>query len=102
LVFVIDKFNVENLIITAGEDGAYCMGNGFFLHQKGFKVDVKDTVGSGDSFLAALVYKMLNDKPWEECIQFACATGSLMATKSGGTHKVDENRIQEFIEKSDQ
>ena len=45
---------------------------------------------------------MLNNKPWEECLQFACATGSLMATKSGGTHKVDENRIQEFIEKSDQ
>lgn len=98
--FVVDKFNVETLIITAGKNGAYCMRDGFFLHQKGFKVDVKDTVGSGDSFLAAFVCKMLNNKPWEECLQFACATGSLLATKSGGTHKVDENRIQEFIQKS--
>ncbi|WP_282043743.1 carbohydrate kinase family protein [Winogradskyella flava] len=100
MAFVIDKFNIETLIITAGEEGAYCIHDGTFLHQEGFRVEVKDTVGSGDSFLAALVYKMLNDKSWEECLQFACATGSLLATKSGGTHKVDENRIQEFMQKS--
>jgi len=98
MTFIIDKFNFETLIITAGKDGAYCMHDGILLHQKGFLVDVKDTVGSGDSFLAALVYKMLSAAPWEECLQFACATGSLLATKNGGTHKVDENRIQEFIQ----
>ncbi|WP_430412103.1 carbohydrate kinase family protein [Kordia sp.] len=98
--FIINKFNIETLIITAGKNGAYCMHDGLLLHQKGFQVEVKDTVGSGDSFLAALVYKMLNDVSWEESLQFACATGSLLATKNGGTHKVDENRIQEFIQKN--
>ena len=100
MTFIIDKFNIETLIITAGKNGAFCMHAGILLHQKGFHVEVKDTVGSGDSFLAALVYKMLNDAPWKECLQFACATGSLLATKNGGTHKVDENRIQEFIQKN--
>lgn len=100
MTFIIDTFNIETLIITAGKHGAYCMHDGILLHQKGFKVDVKDTVGSGDSFLAALVYKMLNGAPWEACLQFACATGSLLATKNGGTHKVDENTIQEFIQNS--
>jgi fructokinase len=99
MTLIINKFNIETLIITAGKNGAFCIHDGILLHQKGFPVEVKDTVGSGDSFLAALVYKMLNGVPWEECLQFACATGSLLATKNGGTHKVDENSIQEFINK---
>jgi len=97
--FLIKKFNIDTLVVTAGKEGAYCMHDGSLFNQKGFPVEVKDTVGSGDSFLAALVFKMLDGASWQECLQFACATGSLVATKSGGTHTINENTILEFIHK---
>lgn len=100
MTFILDKFNIETLIVTAGKEGAYCMRDGLFFHQEGFQVEVKDTVGSGDSFLAAFIYKMLHGASWEDCLHFACATGSLLATKNGGTHKVDEHKIQEFIQRN--
>jgi len=99
LTFITDKFNIETLVVTAGKNGAYCIHNNSFFNQNGFPVEVKDTVGSGDSFLAALVFKMLDGASWQECLQFACATGSLVATKSGGTHTINENTILEFIHK---
>ena len=91
------KFNIETLIMTQGKYGAYCMHNEELFTQKSFVVKVKDTVGSGDSFLAAFLYKMSEGKGWQECLEFACAMGALVATKSGGTFNFDENTVQEFI-----
>ena len=98
MTFIMERFNIETLVVTAGKEGAYCMSDSLFHHQKGFPCKVVDTVGSGDSFLAAFVYKMLNKAPYKECLEFACATGSLMATKRGGTYKVNEKLIYEFIQ----
>jgi len=100
MIFLTKKFNIDTLVMTAGKNGAYCMHDGLLLMQKGFPVEVLDTVGSGDSFLAALVFKLLNGNSWQECLQFACATGSLVATKSGGTPVIEENTILEFLNKN--
>ena len=97
MAFLIEKFNIDTLVVTAGKEGAFCMHDGFLLNQKGFPVEVIDTVGSGDSFLASLIFKMLRGASWQECLQFACATGSLVATKSGGTHAINENTIVDFM-----
>ena len=97
MAFLIEKFNIDTLVVTAGKEGAFCMHDGFLLNQKGFPVEVIDTVGSGDSFLASLIFKMLRGASWQECLQFACATGSLVATKSGGTHAINEHTIVDFM-----
>jgi len=99
MTFLIEKFKIDTLVVTAGKDGAYCMHDGLLSKQKGFPVKVIDTVGSGDSFLAALIFKILDGYSWQESMQFACATGSLVATKSGGTHAIDENTILHFMKK---
>ena len=95
--FLIVKFNSDTLVVTAGKEGAFCMHDGFLLNQKGFPVEVVDTVGSGDFFLAALIFKLLNGASWQECLQFACATGSLVATKSGGTQAINKNTVLAFL-----
>ncbi len=93
-----DKFNIETLIVTAGKDGAYCTHDNIFYHQKGFPVTVKDTVGSGDAFLAAFIFKMFHQASWQECLKFACATGALVATKAGGTPTIKEDDVLNFIQ----
>jgi len=102
MTFIKDKFNIETLVVTAGKQGAYCLHDILMYSQKGFPIKVEDTVGSGDSFLAAFIFKMLNGVSWQECLEFACATGALVATKPGGTNVIEENTIIEFIQKKKQ
>ena len=61
--------------MTRGGDGALLYLDGNFIEQKGFPIRVKDTVGAGDSFLAALLEGLLKKSsptvtlkehvPWE-------------------------------------
>ncbi|MFK7809949.1 MAG: carbohydrate kinase [Saprospiraceae bacterium] len=92
-----NKFNIDTLVMTQGKHGAYCLHNETLFQQNSFSVKVKDTVGSGDSFLAAFLYKMSQGVGWQECLKFACAMGALVATKSGATPTIDEKMVQEFI-----
>jgi fructokinase len=79
-----DKFNVETLIVTRGAKGAAInYHNECYLHD-GFKVQVADTIGSGDSFLAAFLSKFMENKDVEAALTFACKVGAFVATKEGG------------------
>ena len=45
------------VVITRGEDGAWCQdADGVAVDVRGTRVDVVDTVGAGDSFMAALLF----------------------------------------------
>ncbi|MEC5145030.1 carbohydrate kinase [Chitinophaga sp. 212800010-3] len=79
-----DKFNMETLIVTRGAKGAAInYHNECYLHD-GFKVQVADTIGSGDSFLAAFLSKFMENKDVEAALTFACKVGAFVATKEGG------------------
>ncbi|MFK7983188.1 MAG: carbohydrate kinase family protein [Saprospiraceae bacterium] len=96
---IMEKFELETLVMTQGKHGAFCMHDGVLYAQKSFPVTVKDTVGSGDSFLAAFIYKMSIGANWQDCLEFACATGAFVATQSGGTPAINENIVLNFIPK---
>lgn len=96
---LMEKFELETLVMTQGKDGAFCMHNGILYTQASFPVTVKDTVGSGDSFLAAFIYKMSIGASWQDCLAFACATGAFVATQSGGTPTINESIVLDFIPK---
>lgn len=100
MTFVIEKFELETLVMTQGKHGAFCMHDGVLYTQKSFPVTVKDTVGSGDSFLAAFIYNMSIGASWQKCLEFACATGAFVATQSGGTPMISKNIILDFILKT--
>jgi len=97
MAYLMDKFHIETMIMTKGKDGAYCKNGSDFFQQKSFPVQVTDTVGSGDSFLAAFLFKMMNGFDWQQCLEFACATGAFVATQSGGTPMLNEKIILDFI-----
>ena len=58
---------------------------------------VQDTIGCGDSFLAAFLSKFLQGELPEKCLQFASITGAYVATRKGGTPVLSEKQIIEFI-----
>lgn len=80
-----NRYQLETLCVTRGPDGAALLNEWGFFQQAGFAVEVADTIGSGDAFLAGFLYKTLQNEPPKETLEFACATGAFVATKSGAT-----------------
>jgi fructokinase len=93
------QFNINTICVTRGENGALLFMNGEFYEHAGFQVEVTDTIGSGDSFLAAFLTGLLAKNSPVKCLEFACATGSLVATYQGATPHVTHSDIQSFLDK---
>lgn len=78
-----DRFSIDTIVTTRGSEGAVWSRNGKFVAHPGFKVTVKDTVGSGDAFLAALLYGLHTHTPEAEALQFANGLGAFVASREG-------------------
>jgi fructokinase len=93
-----ERYRCELVCVTRGDAGALVYNKGQILEHSGFKVDVKDTVGSGDAFLAGFLTKYLSGESLELSLEYACATGALVATMSGATPTYNQGEIIEIIE----
>lgn len=100
LDFLQDKFGIGVIILTKGKDGAVCLDESGCFQQPGIPVQVQDTIGSGDSFLAAFLSKYLHGENTRDCLAFAGAVGALVATKTGGTPEVTLPEIQALMSPS--
>jgi fructokinase len=56
LAFLQQKFEVPTLLVTLGDKGAMLKKGDNTFHHKGYPVNVCDTIGSGDAFLAGYLY----------------------------------------------
>ena len=95
-------FNIETICVTLGEDGAMLFHDGKIYNSSGFKVEVTDTIGSGDSFLACFIANFLNQENIEKTLQKACAVGALVAQNHGATPFISEQDIQNLLNKNNQ
>jgi len=71
------------ICVTLGDKGAMVLYEGAIYRHEGFKVEVADTVGAGDSFLATFVSGLLNKLTIDMILQNACAVGAFVASKHG-------------------
>jgi fructokinase len=94
---VTEKFKIQNIVVTMGGDGAIFYYNGQGYVQKGFKVEVVDTVGSGDAFLAGLIAKLLENAPPVEALEFASSLGAFIATQTGACPDYNVSAINNLI-----
>ena len=69
-----------------GPEGAMAIKDGQIVHSPGFRVNVVDATGAGDSFDAGFIFAyILQRQPLAEALRFANACGALCATGYGGT-----------------
>lgn len=89
---ITDKFKIQNMVVTMGGEGAVLYYNGNEYLQKGYRVDVVDTVGSGDAFLAGLLGRLLDNASPVNALEFASGLGAFIATQKGAcpVYNVDE------------
>ncbi|MGQ1891065.1 carbohydrate kinase family protein [Thermophagus sp. OGC60D27] len=96
--FLATKTNTDRICVTRGKHGAILFINNQFINHKGYKITVADTVGAGDSFLASLISKLLNGASPAEALDFACAVGAIVASKSGANPMVSMAEIEDMME----
>jgi sugar/nucleoside kinase (ribokinase family) len=70
----------------SGKDGA--------VYVPGIKVDLADSLGSGDSLAAGLVHRLLAGDGLPEAATFGNVLGALVATKPGGTPTLSREEIE--------
>lgn len=95
--FLQHRFDIPHIIVTRGARGALVNRQDTFYHHEGYRVAVADTIGSGDSFVAGYLSGIINQKPPEEALRFACALGAYVATQAGGCPDYTPDDINGFI-----
>jgi fructokinase len=80
---LVEKFKLQTVIVTKGADGAILFMNENFFYHPGYSVKVADTIGSGDSFLAGIISKIIDGASPAEALDFASALGAFVASRAG-------------------
>jgi 2-dehydro-3-deoxygluconokinase len=78
------RFDFKEVVMKDGQNGAFALVNGKWLHVPGVKVaKVVDTVGAGDGFDSGYLYGLLQEWPIEERLVFANAIGAMVVQVNG-------------------
>ncbi|TCD27374.1 carbohydrate kinase [Pedobacter psychrodurus] len=77
------QFGIEMICLTLGDKGACVLKDGKLFKHAGYKVQVADTVGAGDAFLATFIACYLQGYPVETTLDNACKVGAFVASQAG-------------------
>lgn len=92
-------FNLKEIVLTKGSKGArYFVGDKSYTFSA-VSIEVNDTVGSGDSFLAGFLSKRIQGKTPEEIMKQAVALGAFITSKSGACPDYNYEEFKSFREK---
>ena len=97
MAYIKEHFGLQLLVVTRGENGAAVLTDEGYFEHPGYKVEVEDTIGSGDSFLATFLSNHLQQQlsnhlqqqPITVCLQKACLVGAYVASCKGATPVYD-------------
>ena len=97
-----ETFGTQELIVTRGGQGALWVNSLGALQSKVFPVTVKDTVGAGDSFLAAILFGISHLLEPQQTLDYAAALGAMVASKEGANPIISKTELKAFIDASTQ
>lgn len=92
------RFKLDLVAVTRGERGSILVSAEDASEHEGFRVEVADTIGSGDAFAATLAHCRLRGTTLELSNEIANRVGSWVATQPGATPEADAQRIARLLE----
>lgn len=95
--FIAEKTKTNAMCVTRGKHGALLLWEGELYENGGYPVEVSDTVGAGDSFLATLISSLLTDRLPQIAIDFSCAVGALVAAAPGANPAISFSAIEKLM-----
>ncbi|WP_103326561.1 carbohydrate kinase family protein [Bacteroidetes bacterium endosymbiont of Geopemphigus sp.] len=81
--YIKEHFKIDKILITKGNNGATYYAMDATYDRSGIAVKVKDTVGSGDAFLAGFLSKIIEGKFADEAMDQGTLLGAFITTKEG-------------------
>ena len=91
------SYGVHTICITLGSRGCVVYAGGRLFDSPGFRVQVVDTVGSGDAFAAAFLHAQQQRWPLDRAARFANALGALVASRPGATPDWKVSEVLEML-----
>jgi fructokinase len=94
---IMARYPLEHCLVTFGEKGALVVSRmGETIYEPGYRVDVVDTLGSGDAFTAGFVHKSLHGATVRQVCCFGNVLGAMVAMQVGGTEPITPEAIARF------
>lgn len=91
------QYPVQHCLVTFGENGALVVSrSGEVIYEPGYRVNVVDTLGSGDAFTAGFVHRYLHGATVRRACRFGNVLGAVVATQVGGTEPISPEMIARF------
>ncbi len=85
------------IVITNAEHGAGILQENRWCWEPKRPVKVVDTIGSGDSFLAAFVANFIRNQNPKQCLQSVCHLEEWVATQRGATPTYNKQRLFNYL-----
>lgn len=79
------RFGLALVALTRGPGGSLLLANGTWSDHPGVPVELRDTVGAGDAFTAALVVGLLTGRPIDAINRHANEVAAFVCSRPGGT-----------------
>lgn len=101
LLFRIQRMGPKTVVMTDGENGAYCMTNASeLLHQKALPTKIVEKTGAGDGFASGFLAAIFQGKEYQEALVWGAAESASVLEKVGGeagllTKEEMERKIQQ-------
>ena len=89
------KHELSRVCVTAGAKGAGLLWDGEWSWERARPVEVRDTVGAGDAFLAGLLGAVLRGEQPGAALRRACRLGEWVASQDGATPVYPKKKIPE-------
>ena len=97
ILFMAGQTQAKSMCITKGSQGAVLYYNEQLYFNSGYNVNIVDTVGAGDSFLAGLVSQLLINEQPQKALDFACALGAMVASHEGANPTISNDSITKLM-----
>lgn len=91
-----DRFNLELLIVTLGEAGAFCVTQGDVIQGEPVTAQVVDTVGAGDAFSSVMIMGLIQDWPIGVSLRRALQFAARICEQRGAT-STDLSLYKEYL-----
>lgn len=92
-----ERFGCRTVCVTRGPAGAVLFNAGRWSEHAGYQVEVRDTVGAGDAFLAALLSGLLAGDNDAVLLQQANLRGAYVASQAGAIPAVDREALARIL-----
>jgi len=91
------RFDLQAIAVTRGSRGGVLIRDDEVSHASSQPTTVRDTVGAGDSFTAAVTVGFLKQMPLDDINRAACRIAEFVCSHNGATPKLPDEWLDEMF-----